>query len=261
MKLIGWFSGGIASAVACHLAIKDYGKENVMLYFFETGRHHPDMQRFIQEFEEWTGTHVIQVQAAKWPDPYQVMTKTGYVNGPAGARCTLEQKKNVRFEIEKEVEHDGQIFGFDWSKREVNRAIRFREQYPDTNPIFPLIENKVTKSECMGIIKNAGIDVPTMYRLGYHNNNCVGCVKGGKGYWNKIRQDFPETFEEMKKVEEKTGHSAIKGKFLKDLSPEEGRHEKPITAECGAICQEEFGEVDSPKLEKVMGEQLSIYDI
>lgn len=31
-----------------------------------------------------------------------------------------------------------------------------------------------------------------MYDLGYANNNCIGCVKGGIGYWNKIRIDFPE---------------------------------------------------------------------
>ena len=24
-----------------------------------------------------------------------------------------------------------------------------------------------------------GIEIPVMYRLGYNNNNCVGCVKGG----------------------------------------------------------------------------------
>ena len=31
--------------------------------------------------------------------------------------------------------------------------------------------------------------------MGYNNNNCIGCIKGGMGYWNKIRVDFPEVFE------------------------------------------------------------------
>lgn len=34
-----------------------------------------------------------------------------------------------------------------------------------------------------------------MYRLGYDNANCIGCVKGGEGYWRAIREDFPEQFE------------------------------------------------------------------
>ncbi len=35
-----------------------------------------------------------------------------------------------------------------------------------------------------------------MYRLGYVNNNWVGGWKGGMGYWNKIRVDFPDVFAE-----------------------------------------------------------------
>ena len=42
------------------------------------------------------------------------------------------------------------------------------------------------------LIERAGLRLPEMYRLGYANANCVGCVKGGAGYWNKIRRDFPE---------------------------------------------------------------------
>ena len=60
-----------------------------------------------------------------------------------------------------------------------------------------------------------------MYRLGYQNNNCIGCVKGGKGYWNKIREDFPETFWEMSKAERFVGHSCIKNCFLDELRSEE----------------------------------------
>ena len=39
--------------------------------------------------------------------------------------------------------------------------------------------------------------------------NCVkGCVKGGKGYWNKVRRDFPEQFEEIAAVQESLGPGA-----------------------------------------------------
>lgn len=92
------------------------------------------------------------------------------------------------------MNYEAQIFGFEYSKKEVNRAIRFKEQYPDAKPIFPLIEKKLTKPECLYYLEQAGIKRPTMYTLGYGNNNCIGCVKGGKGYWNKIRRDFPEYF-------------------------------------------------------------------
>ena len=30
---------------------------------------------------------------------------------------------------------------------------------------------------CADIILKNGIKLPTMYELGFHNNNCIGCVK------------------------------------------------------------------------------------
>ena len=41
-------------------------------------------------------------------------------------------------------------------------------------------------------------------------NNCIGCVKGGMGYWNKIRRDFPERFEEMAALEKEIGRKICK---------------------------------------------------
>ena len=49
-----------------------------------------------------------------------------------------------------------------------------------------------------------------MYDLGYPNNNCIGCIKGGMGYWNKIRTDFPDVFEHRAKLEKELGFSILK---------------------------------------------------
>lgn len=76
-----------------------------------------------------------------------------------------------------------------------------------------------------------------MYDMGYQNNNCVGCVKGGMGYWNKIRVDFPDVFDRMAMLEREIGHSCIKGVFLDELDPGRGRADKEIMPECGIMCQ------------------------
>jgi len=75
-----------------------------------------------------------------------------------------------------------------------------------------------------------------MYDLGYPNNNCIGCVKGGMGYWNKIRIDFPDVFEQRAKEERLIGHSCIKGCFLDELDPNRGRNIE-IFPECGIACE------------------------
>ena len=52
--------------------------------------------------------------------------------------------------------------------------------------------------------------MPKMYKLGYSHNNCVGCVKGGNGYWNRIRIDFPDVFKKMSKIERDIGVTILK---------------------------------------------------
>jgi hypothetical protein len=79
-----------------------------------------------------------------------------------------------------------------------------------------------------------------MYKLGYHNNNCIGCVKGGAGYWNKIRVDFPQHFERMAKLERVIGASITKSKgervYLDELPPDAGDYPKEQNIECSIFC-------------------------
>jgi hypothetical protein len=76
-----------------------------------------------------------------------------------------------------------------------------------------------------------------MYNLGFPNNNCIGCVRGGMGYWNLIRKLFPDVFESRSKLERLIGHSIIKGVFLDELDPKAGQDQKIILDECGIFCE------------------------
>lgn len=100
-----------------------------------------------------------------------------------------------------------------------------------------------------------------MYKLGFHNNNCIGCVKGGMGYWNKIRESFPNEYDKMAKLEREVGRSCIKGKFLDELKTTEGRHEPPILPDCGTFCEIEFADLIDKQTELVINGDLSINDI
>lgn len=262
---IGWFSAGITSAVACKMALELY--PNIELYYIETGSAHPDNKRFISDCEKWYNAEIKTVKSRYFKNHFEVIEKTRYINGVDGARCTLELKKNVRYDLENLYSANlfntkiltNQIFGFEFEKSQVNRAIRFMQQYPNSNPLFPLIEKGLDKNNCAGILLNAGIELPKMYELGYSNNNCIGCVKGGKGYWNKIRIDFPNNFEQMKELEIKVGHSCIKDVFLKDLQPNEGRMKDEIMPNCGHFCEVEFADLPDKNLFKVLNGEISIY--
>ena len=87
------------------------------------------------------------------------------------------------------------------------------------------------------MLQNAGIDLPEMYKLGYLNNNCIGCVKGGMGYWNKIRVDFPEQFDRMAKLERFKKQTIFKDRYLDELKPTDGNYPQEPDIECSIFCQ------------------------
>lgn len=246
MKGIGWFSGGVTSAVAIKKAL-DQGHE-LTIFYFETGSHHPDHVRFLKECEAWYGQPIVTLQNQKYKDHFDLVEKVRFINGPSGARCTADLKKHLRQVIETMMGYDFQVFGFEYDRSQIKRAERFEEQYPKAKPYFPLIELGLDKRDCMEIILEARIDLPAMYKLGYANSNCIGCVKGGAGYWNKIRKDFPEVFDRMAKIERKINASCLrKGKkklFLDELPLDAGRHEDISLPECGVVCPVEWDEYD-----------------
>lgn len=224
--------------------------ENVQPVFIETGGHHDDMPRFIKDCEAWFGCKVMVLQDTRFTDHIDLCEKLRVINFVTGAECSRTLKKRQRQKFEKTVDFTGQIFGFEYDKKEMNRAIRFKEQNPHTNPLFPLIDKKLNKAACMSILQKSGIKLPAMYKLGYSNNNCVGCVKGGMGYWNKIREDFPKTFERMAKAERKIGHTCVKGVYLDELEPERGRHKLPPMPECDLFCEIEAADILTDEVKK-----------
>ena len=262
--IIGWFSCGATSAIACYLAMQHYS--NVALYYIETGSAHPDNKRFIAEFESQMKCKIQILQSEKYSSVFDVLRKKRFINSPFGAACTYELKKRVRYNLEESIGlWDGQVFGFDYCKREINRAIRFKQQNPNTKPIFPLIEHQFTKENCLSILQKLGISPPIMYRLGYNNNNCIGCVKGGIGYWNKIRKDFPETFFEMSQIEREITATCLKdvnGKiWLDELDPERGVNVSPIIPDCSLFCELEFADIVDRQCNMILDGSLSIRDV
>jgi hypothetical protein len=211
------------------------------------------MPRFLKDCEKWFGKEIKIIQDTRYKDHIDLCIKVKSVNFVGGAECSRTLKKKQRQKFEREhPEITAQIFGFEYDKKEINRAIRFKEQNPKTNPLFPLIEKKLNKAGCMSMVQKAGIELPTMYKLGFSNNNCVGCVKGGMGYWNEIRKHFPGQFQRMAEAERLIGYTCIKGKYLDELDPEAGRHESAPMPECDLFCEIEAAEIESPRLKAVL---------
>lgn len=252
--VIAWWSGGVTSAVACKLCIDLYGLANVRVVFIDTRNEDEDTYRFFIECQRWYGRDIEVISNVRYNRIEDVWRRYNSLNVANGAICSSELKRDVRRKFTTANKFSHQAFGFDID--ESRRAKSMKMNNAETKPIFPLLLYGYSKKECIKIIEDAGIEVPRAYHLGLNNNNCLqtGCIQGGVGYWQKIKELFPEKFEAMANMEheltEKKGAPVTmlrsKGSplFLKphpsyplhaDISIVKGRTPEPLM-ECNGFC-------------------------
>lgn len=186
--------------------------DNVEFIYADPGGEHEDNMRFLRDCEEKLfGQKVTIVRSSKYKDIFDVFEKTKYLVGPAGARCTTEMKKlPIRDYLGHRLYSEPQVFGFD--AKEKLRISRFRENNPDIDLRTPLFDEGIKKADALKFLKDKGIDLPAMYRLGFSNANCMGCVKADSiKYWAKVRRVFPERFDWYAKFERTIG-AVVDGK-------------------------------------------------
>lgn len=237
-RVIGWVSGGAASAVACKMALAEHG-ERVVLAYIDTGSEHPDTERFLTDLEGWYGRSIQRLRSAKYTDTWDVWERRRFLRGPNGAGCTDHLKRRVRADFQQPG--DTQVFGF--TAEEAKRAATFRKHHFGEMVVStPLIDQSVSKADCYALVVRAGITLPAPYLLGFDNNNCLPCVKAeGARYWNRIRRHFPDKFDRMAKLERELGYALCRvnkvGVFLDELDPEAGADDDtPEPISCGITC-------------------------
>lgn len=227
-----WMSAGVSSFIAGWLA-----RDTVdQFIYIDIDDQHPDSMRFIKECEQALG-RPIEILKSKYASVDSVCRTFMFLNSAYGAKCTDVLKKRVRKEWQTRYKEYALTYVWGFDGTEVDRADRLLGAMSEFEHEFPLIENNISKQQAHGICEKLGIARPAMYDMGYNNNNCVGCIKGGMGYWNKIRVDFPDVFENRARLERLIGRSCIKGVFLDELDPKRGRMSEEILPDCGIACE------------------------
>lgn len=251
-RIVCRFSCGAASAVATKLALRKYGHDRVVITNSDPGSEHPDSRRFLADCQRWFNAPIIELPKGKYADTWAVWEGERFITSHKGAPCTGILKREPAYAFARP--DDIMVFGYTADKLDADRAMRLREQNFEITIETPLIDAGLTKADCLGMVERAGIKLPAMYLLGYHNNNCIGCPKGGMGYWNKIRRDFPETFERMAALQRELGPGSA---FLKDgddkritldeLVPGRGNYDDEPDIECSVMChiaEQTYSEAD-----------------
>lgn len=241
-RIVSRFSCGAASAVATKLVLAEYGVERVAVVNAFVAQEHPDNRRFLIDCEKWFGVPVTVVRDEKYgASTVEVFRRQRYLSGRTGAPCTRILKR----EVLDAWSEPGDVWVLGYTIEERRRLDAFLDANNDRRVLTPLIDRGLSKRDCLAIISRAGIELPMMYRLGYKNANCIGCVKGGEGYWNKVRRDFPLQFEEIARLQESIGPGAYLFRdrstgvrySLRDLPPGKGRYRDEPDIECGVSCE------------------------
>lgn len=228
-----WISAGISSFLAGYFVRDTVDK----FIYIDISDQHPDSMRFIKDCEKLLGKEIEILRSEEYNSVEEAIRAAGVITMPKSfAPCTAWLKKRVRKKWE--YEHRDYELAYVWGMdaNEKRRAERLEETMIEFHHEFPLIDRNLTKQEAHGICATLGLKRPVMYDLGYNNNNCIGCVKGGMGYWNKIRVDFPEVFESRAKLERDIGNSIFKECFLDELEPMRGRMSDEIIEDCDIFC-------------------------
>jgi len=247
-RLIFWYSCGAASATAIKIGLADKSYcdqfDEIVIAYCKVQEEHPDNDRFLKACEQWFRHKITVLMHEGYKGSIYNVFEKNYMRTPAGSPCTRALKKQVR----EKFQQKGDVHVFGYTVEEEDRSNNFIDANNEIETWWPLIDGRITKENCLAMIERAGIELPEMYKLGYKHNNCIGCVKGGMGYWNKIRKDFPEAFERMAKFEREKGYTVLKEPksqrpesgqplFLDTLDPARGRMTDEPKIECGIFCE------------------------
>lgn len=204
-RIVCQFSCGAASAVATKITLAANPNSEVLIVNAFLKEEHPDNRRFAADCEHWFGRPITELRNIKYNSSTdEVWRRERFMKGLHGAPCSRLLKRELLAKIS--TPGDVKVIGF--TAEEADRFDDLITRFPEENFQAPLIDKGLRKSDCLAIVKDAGIKLPFMYRIGFLNANCIGCPKGGQNYWQKIRSVFPDRFAEVLAIQEAIGPAA-----------------------------------------------------
>lgn len=204
--IIGWWSAGARSAVANKILTELFPLEYIRFVFINTKNEADDLYTFKGQCEQWYDKEIEEICSTEYDSIEDIWYDNMTLGLSKGAKCSEVLKIRVRKQFCKRNHFSHNSFGYDID--EIGRATDMNKSNAYLKPIYPLLLKGLDKFDCIKTIQKANdmflhIEVPLTYRLGLENNNCfqTGCVKGGIGYWQWMRDNQPQKFDNMARRE------------------------------------------------------------
>ena len=219
-KVVVGFSGGVTSAWCAGWALRTFPRDEVVLLFHDTKEEDPDTYRFNREMAA-----ALRMPITEQSDGRSVTEVFHDENAIANNRmafCSRILKAEQRDKYFAKLRAEGvteivNVVGFTASEPERVQRAWARAQQAGYEARFPLIEEGISKQQAADWCIAQGVRPSEMYRWSGHAN-CVGCVRGGKAYWLKVKENAPLIFAQRSELERQFGHTILKDTTLEQLA-------------------------------------------
>ena len=179
-----------------HPATNDYVRNVMTPWAAERGLPVIELRRTLKSGETQTlWQRMMEHEGEGLREPIPVY---GEIGAPMSRSCTTDHKIRVvgKWLKERGVSKDNKaevMIGI--SIDEFQRANN-KKAMPYEVPIYPLLDLNLDRSNCMTIIRDAGLPVPP-------KSSCFFCPFHRPQVWQEMRRDQPELFEKAAQLEDK----------------------------------------------------------
>ena len=198
-------SGGMASAVSLIRVLERFGPQNVHACFADVEQEHPDCYRFINDVQRVSGVSITRLSQGM--DCWDVWMDRLMLTMPGNRSCLASyhlKKVPLRKHAEENFTPDETTIYVGYGKDEPDRAERLTESGKPWQFDFPLWwKPALGRCDLADILREKGIEPPSMYAEGYPHANCKGaCILAGVAQWAGLYRDDPQTYRHNEEKEQ-----------------------------------------------------------
>jgi 3'-phosphoadenosine 5'-phosphosulfate sulfotransferase (PAPS reductase)/FAD synthetase len=192
-KYIVSYSGGIGSFVTAHRLKSFVPNDNIELVFCDTLIEDEDLYRFLNQSAKSLGLTLICLADGR--NPWEVFRDVKLQGNSRIAPCSKILK---RIQMDKYLSSLSYEFclvlGIDYTESErLERAKKNNNKYEVIAPLCD--EPFLSYQDKLNILKEYGLELPRLYKMGFPHNNCGGfCVRAGLAQFRLLKKMFPERF-------------------------------------------------------------------
>ena len=193
------FGGGV-NTVALMVMLVQEGAPLDGVIFADTGGETSETYRSVEVAKEYLGENQISfttVQARpRETDLYGTAFRRRVIPSVQWRWCTRDFKVRPIHKYYRGLDcHVNQYMGI--AVDEIHRMKDSRE--PFVTNLYPLIDNRLTRSDCIAVIESAGLPVP-------QKSGCFFCPFNSTERWRELLKLQPELFDKAIELEENSKH-------------------------------------------------------